>query len=95
MYVVYHYLAQFADAVIKHWVIFDQSTASIFYHSNGFEMTPVLVKRNDSEVMVQNLNGKPYDSAFYNSAGVQRAASPWRTLGIRSCWTLCSDLACS
>ncbi len=25
--------------------------------------------------------------------GVQRAASPWRTLGIRSCWTFCSDLA--
>ncbi len=25
--------------------------------------------------------------------GVQRAASPWRTLGIRSCRTFCSDLA--
>ncbi len=25
--------------------------------------------------------------------GVQRAASTWRTLGIRSCRTFCSDLA--
>ncbi len=26
-------------------------------------------------------------------AGLQRAASPWRTQGIRSCRTFCSDLA--
>ncbi len=36
--------------------------------------------------------------AFYtvrsiDDAGVQRAASPWHTLGIGSCRTFCSDLA--
>ncbi len=31
--------------------------------------------------------------SFNASSGVQRAASPWRTLGIRSCRTFCSDLA--
>ncbi len=30
---------------------------------------------------------------YYLEIGVQRAASPWRTLGIRSCRTFCSDLA--
>ncbi len=28
-----------------------------------------------------------------DTLGVQRAASTWRTLGIRSCRTFCSDLA--
>ncbi len=32
-------------------------------------------------------------SYLYLYEGVQRAASPWRTLGIRSCRTFCSDLA--
>ena len=27
-----------------------------------------------------------------NFLGVERAAFPWPTLGIRSCWTFCSDL---
>ncbi len=35
----------------------------------------------------------PQYIVFDISGGVQRAASPWRTLGIRSCRTFCSDLA--
>ncbi len=33
------------------------------------------------------------DTGILLATGVQRAASPWRTLGIRSCQTFCSDLA--
>ncbi len=35
----------------------------------------------------------PFPIWVADDEGVQRAASPWRTLGIRSCRTICSDLA--
>ncbi len=37
--------------------------------------------------------GRPNTDRSIGGDRVQRAASPWRTLGIRSCRTFCSDLA--
>ncbi len=43
-----------------------------------------------------NVQGSPFVTLSVLSnqdGGVERAASPWPTLGIRSCRTFCSDLA--
>ncbi len=53
------------------------------------ELKPSVLPLDQNERAACNNSG----SHIHSSSGVERAASPWPTLGIRSCRTFCSDLA--
>ncbi len=69
------------------------TTAWILFLSNHPHVT--LSTSSKEQLTPQHflLTGSLFQKSFNEFMGVQRAASPWRTLGIRSCRTFCSDLA--